>query len=170
MKSTFSPLKTSSPRSNNNQSKSRTKSTSSETNRSRLESNLYDIHQKKNLRIMTLNCRSIKDKKAEFEMAVHYLKPDIICGTEFWLKEVKPVKTSKDAIKSSEIFTAIQRGTVAGFGFPDVAVVAIGLHKAIKYRVTPNYYQTNQVVSSNIPEAQYFDFSRSMTQEIPNLD
>ena len=52
-------------------------------------------------------------------------------------------------IKSSEIFTAIQRGTVAGFGFPDVAVVAIGLHKAIKYRVTPNYYQTNQVVTVN---------------------
>jgi TRAP-type C4-dicarboxylate transport system substrate-binding protein len=52
-------------------------------------------------------------------------------------------------IKSSEIFTAIQRGTVAGFGFPDVAVVAIGLHKAVKYRVTPNYYQTNQVLTMN---------------------
>ena len=52
-------------------------------------------------------------------------------------------------IKSSEIFTAIQRGTVEGFGFPDVAVVAIGLHKAVKYRITPNYYQTNQVVTVN---------------------
>ncbi len=52
-------------------------------------------------------------------------------------------------IKSSEIYTAIQRGTVAGFGFPDVAVVAIGLHKAIKYRITPNYYQTNQVLTFN---------------------
>jgi hypothetical protein len=53
---------------------------------------------------MTLNCRSIKDKKTEFEMAVHYLKPDMICGTESWLKGVKPGKTSNDAIKSSEIF------------------------------------------------------------------
>ena len=52
-------------------------------------------------------------------------------------------------IKSSEIFTAIQRGTVVGFGWPDVAVVALGLHKIVKYRVTPNYYQTNQVLTIN---------------------
>ncbi len=52
-------------------------------------------------------------------------------------------------IKSSEIFTAIQRGTVVGFGWPDVAVVALGLHKIVKYRVTPNYYQTNQVLTVN---------------------
>ena len=52
-------------------------------------------------------------------------------------------------IKSSEIFTALQRGTVVGFGWPDVAVVALGLHKIVKYRVTPNYYQTNQVLTVN---------------------
>ena len=52
-------------------------------------------------------------------------------------------------IKSSEIFTALQRGTVVGFGFPDVAVVALGLHKIVKYRITPNYYQTNQVLTVN---------------------
>jgi hypothetical protein len=54
---------------------------------------------------MTVNCRSIKDKRAEFETALHYLKPDIICATESWLKGVKPgVNPTKDAIKSSEIF------------------------------------------------------------------
>ncbi len=52
-------------------------------------------------------------------------------------------------IKSSEIYTALQRGTVVGFGFPDVAVVSLGLHKIIKYRVTPHYYQTNQVLTVN---------------------
>ena len=52
-------------------------------------------------------------------------------------------------IKSSEIFTALQRGTVQGFGFPDVAIVPLGLHKVVKYRVTPNFYQTNQVVTVN---------------------
>jgi len=52
-------------------------------------------------------------------------------------------------IKSSEIFTALQRGTVQGFGFPDVAIVPLGLHKVVKYRVTPNYYQTNSVVTIN---------------------
>ena len=38
---------------------------------------------------------------------------------------------------------------MVGFGFPDVAVVALGLHKIIKYRITPNYYQTNQVLTVN---------------------
>ena len=54
---------------------------------------------------MTVNCRSIKDKWAEFETALHYRKPDIICATESWLKGVKPgVNPTKDAIKSCEIF------------------------------------------------------------------
>ena len=52
-------------------------------------------------------------------------------------------------IKSSEIFTALQRGTVSGFGWPDVAIVPLGLHKIVKYRVTPHYYQTNTVVTVN---------------------
>jgi TRAP-type C4-dicarboxylate transport system substrate-binding protein len=52
-------------------------------------------------------------------------------------------------IKSSEIFTAMQRGTVEGFGFTDVSIVALGFHKVAKYRVTPNFYQTNTVVTMN---------------------
>ena len=52
-------------------------------------------------------------------------------------------------IKSSELFTAMQRGTVQGYGFPDVAVVPNGFHQVTKYRITPNYYRTNQVVSVN---------------------
>jgi TRAP-type C4-dicarboxylate transport system substrate-binding protein len=52
-------------------------------------------------------------------------------------------------IKSSEIFTAMQRGTVEGFGFTDVSFVPLGFHQVAKYRVTPNFYQTNQVVTIN---------------------
>merc|ERR1712167_475241 len=52
-------------------------------------------------------------------------------------------------IKSSEIFTAMQRGTVEGFGFTDVSFVPLGFHQVAKYRVTPNFYQTNQVVPVN---------------------
>ena len=37
--------------------------------------------------------------------ALDYVKPDIICGTESWLKGVKPGKdTCKNAIKNSEVF------------------------------------------------------------------
>lgn len=53
-------------------------------------------------------------------------------------------------IKSSEIFTAMQRGTVQGFGMTDVAIIAIGLGPVTKYRVIPNFYQTNQVVTFNL--------------------
>ena len=50
-------------------------------------------------------------------------------------------------IKSSEIMTAVQRGTVVGFGWPDISIVPLGLHKVAKYRIQPNYYQTNTVVT-----------------------
>lgn len=54
---------------------------------------------------MTINCRSIKDKKTEFASCINYIKPDIICGTESWLKGIQPGKhTKQDAIKSPEIF------------------------------------------------------------------
>jgi hypothetical protein len=46
------------------------------------------VQAKKNLRIMTVNCRSIRDKQQEFKTALHYLRPDVVC--EPWLKEVKP--------------------------------------------------------------------------------
>jgi TRAP-type C4-dicarboxylate transport system substrate-binding protein len=62
-------------------------------------------------------------------------------------------------IKSSEIITAMQRGTVQGFGMTDSSVMAIGLGPVIKYRVQPNFYQTNQVVTVNL------DVWASLTKE-----
>jgi TRAP-type C4-dicarboxylate transport system substrate-binding protein len=53
-------------------------------------------------------------------------------------------------VKTSEVITAVQRGTVDGFGFTDVSLPAIGLHKVTKYRVQPNFYQTNTVETLNL--------------------
>ncbi len=53
-------------------------------------------------------------------------------------------------IKSSEIFTAMQRKTVNGYGMTDNALYAIGLAGITKYRVWPNFYVTNQVVTVNL--------------------
>ena len=53
-------------------------------------------------------------------------------------------------IKGSEVYTAMQRGTVQGFGFPGLGSVPNGFHKVTKYRVTPEYYQTNDVVTMNL--------------------
>jgi len=44
----------------------------------------------------------------------------------------------------------MQRGTVSGFGFPGIATVPNGFHKVTKYRITPEYYQTNDVVIVNL--------------------
>lgn len=52
-------------------------------------------------------------------------------------------------IKSSEVINAVQRGTVDGFGFTDQPS-SVGMQEVIKYRVVPNFYQTNTVVTMNL--------------------
>jgi TRAP-type C4-dicarboxylate transport system substrate-binding protein len=53
-------------------------------------------------------------------------------------------------VKSSEIYTALQRGLVSGFGFTDVAVPQLGVTKIIKWRIVPNFYVTNTVTTMNL--------------------
>ena len=65
----------------------------------------YELPKKQNLRILNVNCRSVKENNAEFKAALEYIKPDIICGTESWLRGKKPGKPyNKTAIQNSEIF------------------------------------------------------------------
>jgi TRAP-type C4-dicarboxylate transport system substrate-binding protein len=61
-------------------------------------------------------------------------------------------------IKSSEVINAVQRGTVDGFGFTDQPA-SVGMQAVIKYRVLPNFYQTNTVVTVNL------DAWKAMTAE-----
>ena len=86
--STFSLLKVSSPKRNNSASMDTSKCNKSKSRNN--SSNVFNIPTKRNLRIMTLNCRSMNDKTSEFAATVNYIKPDI-CGTESWLKGVKPL-------------------------------------------------------------------------------
>ncbi len=53
-------------------------------------------------------------------------------------------------IKSSEIYTALQRGLVTGFGYTDISVPQLGVAKIIKWRIVPNFYVTNTVTTMNI--------------------
>jgi len=62
----------------------------------------------------------------------------------------KALGASTINMKSSEIYTGIQRGVVQGFGWPNVAIVPLGLHKIVKYRISPAFYQTNTVVTMNL--------------------
>lgn len=53
-------------------------------------------------------------------------------------------------MKASEIYTGLQRGVVQGFGWPDVGIVALGLHKLVKYRIDPPFYHSNNTVTVNL--------------------
>ena len=99
---TFNPLFTSSPKStdqhmsenptrrsnNSSRSSNKAKFTSSRTS-----SSAFDLPQKKNLRVMNVNCRSVINKKADLEASINYII--VICGYESWFN---------NNIKSSEIF------------------------------------------------------------------
>ena len=82
---------------------------------------------------MTVNCKSVKDKTKEFMAACDYLKPDIVGGTDSWLKGIKPKQNPRhDAIKSSEVFPPNynvyrnDRGTLGGgvFILVDKAIIS----------------------------------------------
>ena len=53
-------------------------------------------------------------------------------------------------MKSSEIYTGLERGIVQGFGWPETGVPALGLHKIVKYRINPGFYATNQATTMNL--------------------
>ena len=53
-------------------------------------------------------------------------------------------------IKATEVYTALQRGVVQGFGWPDVGVVKLGLTKLVKYRISPPFYRSNNTVTVNL--------------------
>lgn len=53
-------------------------------------------------------------------------------------------------MKSSEIYTGLQRGVVHGFGFPGVAITGLGMVGIVKYRVDPAFYKGNNLVLINL--------------------
>ena len=101
--SAFSSLKTSSPgHQNRSANASKTKSSSSTSSRGK---SIYYLPAKQNLRILTLNCRSILGKRSELSVLLDYIKPDIVCATESWLHGVTPGKPpSPSHVKSREVF------------------------------------------------------------------
>ena len=131
-----SPLFTSSPRHTSNSSKSsvnlsRSRRTRSNNSDKSTFLNSSTLHKNGNLRLLTVNCCSVRENKAEFKASLEYVKPDIICGTESWLRGVKPGKDpAKNAILSSEFFPdnftfhRNDRGTRLGGGVFTALVMA----------------------------------------------
>lgn len=78
--SVFSPVHTSRPNiPKRNRGDKANSNTSTIHSTESTSSNVLKIPPKCNIRIMTVNCRSVVDKKAELAACINYTKPDIIC-------------------------------------------------------------------------------------------
>ena len=53
------------------------------------------------------------------------------------------------SIPVPEVYTALERGTVDGLGFPLVAVMDLGWHEHFRYRIDPPFFQTDLVTIVN---------------------
>lgn len=54
------------------------------------------------------------------------------------------------AMKSSEIFTGLQRGVIDGFGSPDAGIVRLGVKGLVKYQINPSFYNMNNLIMVNL--------------------
>ena len=108
--STFSPIKHSSPKSKHfNSSKIRAEQHFSNSKESTSTNSddafLPNKNQKNKLRIITMNCQSIRNKLPSLKECLQYTKPDIILGCESWLdptfsnSEVFPEGYNKQVIR-----------------------------------------------------------------------
>ena len=53
-------------------------------------------------------------------------------------------------MKSSEIYTGLQRGVIQGFGSPSSGLIRIGVKGMVKYRIDPSYYRLNNFTIMNL--------------------
>ena len=109
--SVFRPLKSSTPHPKKNNTHNSEPSSETSNSRSNVSSFSntnsipYSLSKKQNLRIMTFNAQSIKNKTSEFKVLLDYCKPDIVCCAESWLEGKKSGENPTiDWIKDSEIF------------------------------------------------------------------
>ena len=103
----FNPLKVSTPKLNSRNDHSQGSSLSNKTSSDQSSSSSPPAKPvKENLRILNINCRGIRGKKAEFSSLLEYTKPDIVCGVESFLHGIKPgIAADSNAISSSEVFS-----------------------------------------------------------------
>ena len=72
------------------------------------QSSVYSLPsaKKTNLRVLNMNCQSIRNKRSELHASLNYIKPDIVCATETLLRGIQPGKPpTTDSISSSEFST-----------------------------------------------------------------
>ena len=162
--SSFSPKCTSSPNPSDNPprksvasissldspaTQSKTKSTNQNS------SSVFDLPNKKtNLRILNMNCQSIRNKRSELHASLDYIKPDIVCDTETWLRDIKPGKSPDPDSISSSVFSTDDynifrndRTTIGGG-------VLIMAHKSLTVEEQPHHWLRTKLDQSETQKSE----------------
>jgi TRAP-type C4-dicarboxylate transport system substrate-binding protein len=63
---------------------------------------------------------------------------------------LKALKIATVPMAAPDVYTALERGTIDGFTFPDVGVVNFGWHEVTKFYIDHPFYETNQVTIFNL--------------------
>lgn len=54
------------------------------------------------------------------------------------------------AMPAGDIYTALQRGVIQGFGQTSASLVALGIKGLVKYRIDPSFYRLNNYILMNL--------------------
>ncbi len=67
-----------------------------------------------------------------------------------WRDFVQVLGGTSIVVPNNEVYTALERGTVDGTGWPINGVVDFGWNKFVKYRVDPSFMQTDVMLAINL--------------------
>lgn len=114
------------------------------------------------------------DKLHAKKLNAHYIGQSLPANVQFHLYTMKPVKQMSDfkgrvirvtaiyrsfvesmgaaptIIAPSEVYTALQRGTVDGLGWPSIGVRDLKWDEVLKYRIDPGFYGLDGAVTINL--------------------
>ncbi len=114
------------------------------------------------------------DKLHAKKLNAHYMGQSLPANVQFHLYTMKPVKQMSEfqgrvirvtaiyrsfvesmggaptIIAPSEVYTALQRGTVDGLGWPSIGVRDLKWDEVLKYRIDPGFYGLDGAVTINL--------------------